>query len=129
MHIEQTETEAALENIEFRIPSAVVLISSDVFGQRDPMHGRMLTKNFILSMASRSELPEKVILMGSGLWLLDDKAVFESLRYLEQKEVEIIACEDSIQDMGVDPNTVIGRIAGMDEIVDTLFSASKIISI
>lgn len=129
MNLEQTETEAALEDIQFRMPSAVVMISSDVFGQGDPVLGRMLTKNFILSMTGRSELPEKIILMGSGLWLLDDKVVFEALRYLEQKEVAVISCKDSIDEMGIDPNTVIGKIVNMDEIVEALFSAHKIVAI
>ncbi|MDK4491565.1 hypothetical protein MVQ15_06225 [Fusobacterium necrophorum] len=46
---------------------------------------------------------------------------------MEQKNIEILTCKTSAEYYKINNNIPIGRFAGMEEIIEKLFHASKII--
>lgn len=129
MSREKTDTEAAIEDIEFRMPLCIVNVTSDIFSQTDPVLGRRLARSFILAVASSSMVPEKMIFMGSGLWLLQDEDIMSALEELQNREVEILCCSESADEMMISADSLTGRLASMEEITSELLNAGNVITI
>lgn len=78
---------------------------------------------------SQQELSPKTIILSQKTVLCNQKTseFLYFLRLLEQKNIEILTCKTSAEYYNIDINLPIGRLAKMEEIVEKLFYASKII--
>ncbi len=108
---------------------SVVYIGSDTMGRGDDILGAQLMRGFLRTIIDSSPLPWRVILINFGVKLtsLDQEAV-EAMHVMEEKGVEILSCGTCLERFGLVDQIKVGRITNMFEVVESLNSASKIIS-
>lgn len=88
----------------------------------------LLLKEFFCSLAQQEFLPKVIILSQKTVLCNQRKSEFLAfLRALEQKNIKILTCKTSATYYNIDAELPVGQLASMEEIVEILFYASKII--
>ena len=104
---------------------ATVLLAADRLGQGDDDLGRLLMKGFIYALSEGEKLPRRIILMNSGARLAaEGSASLESLRRLEARGVEILACGTCLDFFALKDALGVGRVSNMYEIVALLIEGA-----
>ena len=110
--------------------SQIILISTDVLGKGDRKLGATLMEAFLYTLVDADPRPRKIILLNEGVRLAaSDSPVLEALGMLHRKGVEIFSCGTCINFYHLKDNLKIGTITNMAEVVESLSTADKVISL
>jgi selenium metabolism protein YedF len=108
----------------------VFFITSDQLGTGDKGFGEKLMINFINTMGEAASRPAKVIFANSGVRLTTEgSGVLETLRRLEQGGVEITSCGSCLEFYHLADKLRVGMVTNSYEVVETLISAVKVITL
>ena len=108
----------------------VILITSDRLGTGDEELGRILMKSFLNSLWDYETKPSKVLFINRGVMLTTEGSeVLETLELLEKERVEIFSCGTCLAFYGLKEKLKVGKVANMPLTVDSLLTASKVITI
>lgn len=127
MSYDETQEKSLLEGIDLRARGTLLLVRSDVLGQEDGLAGRELVRDLLVAIAEGPEVPETVVLMGSGLWLLEDAAVRACLERMHGRGVDLVTCKSSAARYPLKTGGLLGREAGMEELAAMLFMAERVL--
>jgi selenium metabolism protein YedF len=118
-----------------RIPAtsrhqSVILIGSDKLGEGPDELGRLLMKNFIISLLELATPPETIFFINSGVMLAaDGSEALEPLQKLEEKGTELFACGVCLDFFGLRDRLAAGSVTNMYTIADKLLSSGNSIKI
>ena len=108
----------------------VVFIKSDRMGSGNDDLGKVLIKGFVYSLTECEPYPKSVVLVNGGVTLsTENDATVENLKVLEDAGVEILSCGTCLDYYNLKDKVRVGTVTNMYTIVETLKSASKIITI
>lgn len=107
----------------------IVLLSSDRLGKGEDILGNTLLKSFLYSISQLDTLPEKIILMNSGVKLgVEDSEFLQYLLDLEKQGIEIISCGTCLDYYGLKDKLCVGSTGNMYSIAEHLVAADKTIT-
>ena len=107
----------------------VIVISSNEFGNGDPVLGKTLMKSYIYALTEAEEKPKNLIFLNSGVNLtVTESNVLESLEALKNSGTNIYSCGACLDFYGL-TDKVTGEITNMYAIVDMMNKADKVIKL
>lgn len=108
----------------------VVLLTSDKLGSGEDILGITLMKSFLYSISQLDALPERIILMNSGVKLgVEGSEFLQYLLDLERHGIQILACGTCLDYYGLKDKFCLGSIGNMYTIVEHLITADKTITL
>ena len=106
----------------------VLLVTSDRLGDGPEELGRLLMKNFIITLLESAELPDKMLFVNRGVLLATEGSeLLEALEKLGNRGVEIFSCGVCLDFFGKREQLVAGPVTNMFSIVETLMAGSGVI--
>ena len=106
----------------------VILVTSDRLGDGPEELGRLLMKNFIVTLLESAELPDKMLFVNRGVMLVTEGSeLLEALDKLGNRGVEIFSCGVCLDFFGKREQLGVGLVTNMFSIVETLMSGSGMI--
>lgn len=119
-----------LETVFSDEKNLVVLIGSDKMGDGDDKLGTVLMKSFLFALSESHMLPKTLLFLNSGVKLTTyGSDVYESLKVLQDKGVEIMSCGTCLDFYDLKDKLIIGTVTNMYTIVERLNNASNTIKI
>ncbi len=110
--------------------SDVILIGSDQLGTGDGGLGEKLMESFLNTLWHAEPKPAKFIFVNSGVKLtIEGSAVLETLQMLEDEGVEVLSCGACPEHYRLKEKSRVGLVTNMYDVVDSLLSASKVITL
>jgi selenium metabolism protein YedF len=104
-----------------------VFIASDALGQGSEELGRLLMRGFLYALTERETVPERVILMNSGVRLaVAGSESLVNLKKLGERGVEILVCGTCLEYFGVREDLAVGRISNMYELAGFLMEGGTL---
>jgi selenium metabolism protein YedF len=102
-----------------------LLVTSDRMGDGPEDLGRLLMKNFIITLLESSELPDKILFVNTGVFLATEGSdLLEALEKLGNRGVEVLSCGVCLDFFGKRDAVKAGSVTNMFTIVETLMSAN-----
>ncbi|PLY03496.1 MAG: sulfurtransferase-like selenium metabolism protein YedF [Desulfuromonas sp.] len=106
----------------------VLFVTSDCLGEGDPELGRILLRNFLITLNEASSRPDTILFLNAGVKLTVEGAeTIEALNRLACDGVDIAACGLCLEFYNLKEKLAVGRISNMLETIETLQSAGRII--
>lgn len=106
----------------------VVFCSSDQMGSGDENFGRILLKNFLVTLLELTPLPDTILFVNSGVKLVcRGSDALEALNQLAGRGVDIASCGLCLDFYRLKDQLEVGRITNMLEIIETQMQADRII--
>lgn len=122
------QPEQLVENIKNSSKSPVILIASDRLGSGADDLGRLLLKNFIITLLEMDQLPDKVILINSGVLLTaKDSEFIVPMTKLSNAGVEILSCGICLDYYGIRESLSVGGITNMYSIAESMLLTGNLI--
>ena len=110
--------------------SDVVLITSDRLGIGSKKLGESLMESFTDTLLGIDPKPARLILLNAGVKLATKSSkVWETLQLLAENGVEIFSCGTCLEYYNLTDKLMVGQVTNMYDIIDTLLSAGKVITI
>ncbi len=107
----------------------VVIINGPMMGRGDEELGGKILGSF-LNKLSFWKAAEKVIFYNEGVKLLtEDSPYLVDLTLLEEGGIELLACGTCIDHFQLRDKIKVGKVSSMDEIVNTIARADKVVTI
>lgn len=92
--------------------------------------GEKIIENYIKILIEMEFLPKYIILNGETVCLaLNSSSANIYLKKLQDRGVEILISDISVDYYGIGDNIVVGKIVGLKEILERQFSATKLIKL
>jgi selenium metabolism protein YedF len=108
----------------------VILISSDQLGSGPEELGRLLLKNFIITLLDMDELPTRLLFVNSGVLLTSEGSEsLEALTSLAASGVEILSCGLCLDYFHCRDKLAVGGITNMFTIAETLLHSGAVITL
>ena len=108
----------------------VILIGTDQFGEGSEELGRLLMRNYLHTLTSRLDFPQKIIFINSGVKLcVEGSPVIEELEALQNKGTEIFVCGTCLDYYRLEEKLAAGNVSNMYEITDLLAEAERVLSL
>jgi selenium metabolism protein YedF len=108
----------------------VVLITSDKLGTGAEELGRLLLKNFIISLLDQTDLPSRMLFMNSGIFLTTEGSeVLSALLKLEHAGVEILSCGLCLDYYQKKQELRVGGVTNMFTTVEALLQNATVINL
>lgn len=108
----------------------VILICSDRMGEGPEEFGRLLMKNFIITLLDMEELPKKMMFINSAVFLTTSGSeVLEALEKLAERGVEILSCGLCLDYFKRKEELKVGTVTNMYATVEGLMQADSVIRI
>lgn len=108
----------------------VLFITSAVMGRGDDELGKLLTKNFLITLSEQEERPNHILLVNSGVTLITDESpALETMEVLAEKGVEILACGTCLDYFKLKDKVRVGSVTNMYTIRDHLLNSEKVITL
>lgn len=130
---EGTAIDAKAEDFSCDIASTgneVVAIMSNRLGSGNDELGEVLIKSFLFALNEVTPLPKSVLFLNGGVELTTiNEATVENIKRLEDAGVEILSCGTCLDYYGLKEELKVGSLTNMYTIVETMKSASKVITI
>jgi len=115
---QQTSVHQELENMQ---PPPVILITSDSLGNSSDELGRLLMKNFIITLLEIQKQPEKILFVHKGVFLTSEGSeLIEPLNKLVNTGVEILSCGVCLEYFGIKDKLVAGGVTNMYNIAESM---------
>lgn len=106
----------------------VYFITSDKIGSQDPELGTRLMNTFFLKLVQVIRLPSHILLMERGVQLLlPESPCLDPIKVLEEKGVEILACQTCLDYYGIKEKIGAGKVSNMPDIIEAMQAAGKVI--
>ncbi len=98
-----------------------VFVATDSMGQGSEELGRLLMRGFLYALTERDTVPDRLILMNSGVRLAaSGSESLANLKKLGERGVEILVCGACVEYFGLKADMAVGRISNMYEIAGFL---------
>lgn len=108
----------------------VIMVNSETMGNGDDILGKVLMKAFLKKLWAKAQKPDILILYNSGVKLLNKATGYMDVMIgLDEAGIEIIACGTCLDHYDMRKSFVAGRVSNMEEIVDLMSKADKIITL
>ncbi len=109
---------------------AVILISSDRLGNGPDELGRLLMKNFIITLLELPEPPVSIFFINSGVMLASEGSeLLEPLAKLESSGTGIFSCGVCLDYFGLRDKLAAGGVTNMFTIAETLHNSTNLINL
>lgn len=106
----------------------VMLIASDSLGSGPDELGKLLMKNFLISLLESSDPPEKILLINSGVLLtVSGGESVEALQKLISTGAEVLACGVCLDYFSVKEKHAVGGVTNMLTIAESMLQARTVI--
>lgn len=107
---------------------AVMLVASDRLGEGGDDLGRLLMKNFIITLLDLESLPDRMLFVNSGIHLTTEGSeVLEALETLANRGVEILSCGVCLDFYHKKEKLRAGTVTNMFTIAESLMAAGSVI--
>ncbi len=108
----------------------VMLIASDRLGDGPEELGRLLMKNFVITLLELERLPDRILFVNSGVLLATDGSeVVEALEKLGDLGVEIFSCGICLDYFHRRNKLRVGEITNMFSIAESLLTAGSVVRV
>ena len=105
-----------------------MLITSDRLGEGGDELGRLLMKNFIITLLDLDRLPERMLFLNSGVLLTTEGSeVLEALESLAKRDVEILSCGVCLDFFHKKDKLKVGSVTNMLTTAESLMDAGSVI--
>jgi len=106
----------------------VMLIGSDRLGDGPEELGRLLMKNFIITLLDQGELPDRMLFLNTGVLLTaEGSEVIEVLDALGNRGVEVLSCGICLDYFRKKEKLATGSVTNMFTIEESLLKARSVI--
>jgi selenium metabolism protein YedF len=106
----------------------VLLIASDRLGDGVEELGRLLMKNFLITLLDVDETPDRMLFVNTGIFLTTEGSeVIEALEKLGNRGAEILSCGVCLDFYDRRDKLRAGAITNMFTIVESLLSGSSVV--
>ena len=106
----------------------VVFVGSETLGQGDDELGRILMRNFLITLAESRALPASLLLVNSAVRFACAGAdVLPALKALACNGVDVASCGLCLEYFDLKEALAVGRTTNMLEVVETLAAAGRVI--
>ncbi|HMK37623.1 MAG TPA: sulfurtransferase-like selenium metabolism protein YedF [Desulfomonilaceae bacterium] len=107
----------------------VIYIGSNAMGKGDDELGTKLMRGFLRTWLDTLPKPWRMIFINSGVKLTTvDEEAADAIVLLEEQGVEILSCGTCLQHFGLEDKLRAGKVTNMYEIIESLNTASKVIT-
>ena len=108
-----------------------VFVGRDHLGEGAQELGYNLLKMALLTLSQGDNRPASVLFMNGGVRLPagEDPQILESLKALEEQQVELLVCGTCLNYYGLTEQLKIGTISNMYDILERMQRADKVISL
>ncbi|NTW77969.1 MAG: sulfurtransferase-like selenium metabolism protein YedF [Syntrophaceae bacterium] len=107
---------------------AVILVTSDRLGDGADELGRLLMKNFIITLLDLERLPDRMLFLNSGVLLTSEGSeVLEALEALGNRGVEILSCGICLDFYHKKDSLKAGSATNMFTTAESLMQAGSVI--
>jgi selenium metabolism protein YedF len=107
---------------------SVIIVTSDRLGDGADELGRLLMKNFIITLLDLECLPDRMLFLNSGVLLTTDGSdVLEALDVLGNRGVEILSCGVCLDYFHKKEQLKAGTVTNMFTIAESLLQAGSVI--
>jgi selenium metabolism protein YedF len=104
--------------------AAVILVGTDALGEGPEDLGRLLMKNFLITLLDVGKLPEKIFFLNRGVFLATEGSeALEALTGLENRGVGIFSCGVCLDFYHLKEKLRAGGVTNMLTIAESLLSA------
>jgi len=111
-----------------RRAAPVVLVASDRLGDGPEELGRLLMKNFIITLLDLAELPDRIFFLNSGVFLTTEGSeLLEALEKLGNRGVEVLSCGVCLDFFQRKDKLRAGSVTNMFTIAESLVQAGSVI--
>lgn len=108
----------------------VITIMSNRIGSGNDELGGVLMKGFLFALTEAKPYPKSILFLNGGVELTTkNEATIEHIKVLEENGVEILSCGTCLDYYGLKDDLKVGSITNMYTIVETMKSASKVVTI
>ena len=105
-------------------------LNSDMMGNGDPQLGRKLLKNFLQKLADSDVRVDAVGCVNAAVLLTSEGSeVIDSLKKLEQKGAQIATCGTCLAHLNLQDKLQIGGVGTMEQSVQVMATAERIIRV
>ena len=105
-----------------------MLIASDRLGDGAEELGRLLMKNFVITLLETDEIPERMLFLNNGVLLTTEGSeVIEVLEKLEGRGVEIFSCGVCLDFHNRRDKLKAGSVTNMFTIAESLLKGASIV--
>ena len=106
----------------------VMLVASDRLGDGPEELGRLLMKNFIITLLDLAELPDRMLFVNTGVLLTtEDSEVLEALEQLGNRGVEVLSCGVCLDFFHRKEKLAAGSVTNMFTIAESLMGAGSVV--
>lgn len=121
---EKGEAKAAAE----KGGATVMLIGSDRLGDGPEELGRLLMKNFIITLIDLPEPPDRMLFLNTGVLLTSEGSeVIEALEALGNRGVEVLSCGVCLDYFKKKESLAAGTVTNMFTIAESLLTARSVV--
>jgi selenium metabolism protein YedF len=107
---------------------SVFLVTSDSLGEGAEDLGRLLMKNFIITLLDVTESPERMLFLNRGIFLTTEGSeVLEALEKLSNRGVEILSCGVCLDFFNRREKLCAGSVTNMFTIAESMLRAGSVI--
>lgn len=107
-----------------------IVLNSEFMGKGDDELGKKLISVFLKKMWARDDRPQYILLYNGAVKLLTVQGgCLDVLSGLADRGVELLACGTCINFYNIADAVKIGQVSNMEEIVDVMTLADKVITI
>jgi selenium metabolism protein YedF len=111
-----------------RMGKTVIIVASDRLGDGAEELGRLLMKNFIITLLDQERLPDRVLFLNSGVLLATEGSeALEPLEALANRGVEILSCGVCLDFYHKKESLMAGAVTNMFTIAESLLEAGSVI--
>ncbi|WZL83246.1 sulfurtransferase-like selenium metabolism protein YedF [Vallitaleaceae bacterium 9-2] len=108
----------------------VYILNNEFMGHGDDELGHKLMGAFLKKVWIRKEKPHAIIFYNSAVKLLAEGSMYlDALNGLQDAGVDLIACGTCIDFYGLSDTIKVGRVSGMEEIVDITQQVESVVTI
>ena len=106
----------------------VIYIGAEIMGSGSDELGRLLLKNFLITLLDLDSAPDAILFVNAGVKLVCRGAeVCESLEQLACRGTDIAACGLCLDFFGLKQEVAVGRVTNMFDIAQTLTGAGRVV--
>jgi len=106
----------------------VILIASDSLGNSSDELGKLLMKNFVITLLELEKKPEKIFFVNRGVLLTTQGSeLHEPLSKLVNAGVEILSCGVCLEYFGIKDKLVAGEVTNMHTIAESMLLSGNTI--
>jgi selenium metabolism protein YedF len=106
----------------------VLLVSSDRLGDGPEELGRLLMKNFIITLLDVADPPDRILFVNTGIFLTTEGSeVIEALDKLGNGGMEVLSCGACLDFFNRREKLVAGAVTNMFTIAESLLQAGSVV--